>query len=286
MKTNDLLNSTAKFIQIHTNQSYQESKIEAVEIFMYVLGINKSKIYTNTSISMTKNEQDKITHILNKRKSDIPLSYVLKKHLFYNHEFFVDENVLIPRSETENIIDQIIIQGDKLFRDMKRCNFLDAGCGSGCVGITLAIERPNWNIFLSDIDMNAISVAKKNSRLLNQQNIKFICGDWLMPFKLKSFDFIFSNPPYIALSDPRIDKSVLNNEPHSALFSGVDGLDDIKKIILSSKKILSDQGILLMENGVDQTDKISHLLQANDFTDISVHMDYNGHERFTSSYKK
>ena len=286
MRTTDLVNSAAKFIQIHTNQSYQESKIEAEEIFMHVLGINKSKIYTNLSISMTKDEHYQISRILNKRKSDIPLSYVLKKHSFYNHEFFVDENVLIPRPETENIIDQIITMGDKLFRDMKKCNFLDAGCGSGCVGITLAIERPNWNIFLSDINMNAINVAKKNSHLLNQQNIKFICGDWLEPFKPKSFDFIFSNPPYIALSDQRIDKSVLNNEPHSALFSGVDGLNDIKKIILLSKKILSDQGILLMENGIDQTEKISRLLQANDFTDISAHIDYNGHGRFTSSYKK
>ena len=286
MKTIDIVNSAAKFIQVHTNQSYQESKIEAEEIFMHVLGINKSKIYTNITMSMTKDEHDQISHILNKRKSDIPLSYLLEKHLFYKHEFFVNENVLIPRSETENIIDQIIIQGDKLFTHMKRCNFLDAGCGSGCVGITLAIERPNWNIFLSDISMNAINVAKKNSHLLNQHNIKFICGDWLKPFKPKSFDFIFSNPPYIALSDQRVDNSVLNNEPHTALFSGVDGLNDIKKIILSSKKILSDQGILLMENGIDQTDKISRLLQANDFTDISVHMDYHGHERFTSSYKK
>ena len=119
MKTTDLVNSTAKFIQIHTNQSFQESKIEAEEIFMHVLGINKSKIYTNTSISMTKDEHDQISRILNKRKSDIPLSYVLKKHSFYNHEFFLDENVLIPRPETENIIDQIITQGDKLYKDMK-----------------------------------------------------------------------------------------------------------------------------------------------------------------------
>ena len=286
MRTTDLVNSAAKFIQIHTNQSYQESKIEAEEIFMHVLGINKSKIYTNISISMTKDEHDQISRILKKRKSDIPLSYVLKKHSFYNHEFFVDENVLIPRPETENIIDQIITQGDELYRDIKRCNFLDAGCGSGCVGITLAIERPNWNIFLSDINMNAINVAKKNAHLLNQQDIKFICGDWLKPFKFKSFDFIFSNPPYIALSDQRIDKSVLNNEPHSALFSGVDGLNDIKKIIMMSKKILTDQGVLFIENGIDQTNKISRLLESNDFTDISVHIDYTGHERFTSSYKK
>ena len=80
MKTTDLVNSAAKFIQIHTNQSYQESKIEAEEIFMHVLGINKSKIYTNISISMTKDEHDQISRILNKRKSDIPLSYLLEKH--------------------------------------------------------------------------------------------------------------------------------------------------------------------------------------------------------------
>ena len=286
MKTTHLVSSAAKFIQLHTNQSYQESKIEAEEIFMHVLGINKPKIYSNISISITKNEHDQISNILDKRKKNIPLSYILKKHLFYQNEFFVDENVLIPRSETENIIDQLIIQGDKLYKDKGRCNFLDAGCGSGCVGITLAIERPNWNVSLSDINMNAINIAKKNSNLLKQQNIKFICGDWLNPFKSESFDFIFSNPPYIALSDQKIEDSVLNNEPHSALFSGLDGLNDIKKIIMLSKKILTDQGILLMENGIDQTDKISRLLQANDFTDISVHMDYNGHERFTSSYKK
>ena len=79
---------------------------------------------------------------------------------------------------------------------------------------------------------------------------------------------------------------MLNNEPHSALFSGVDGLNDIKKIIMMSKKILTDQGVLFIENGIDQTNKISRLLESNDFTDISVHIDYNGHERFTSSYKK
>ena len=286
IKTVHIVNSAAKFIQLHTNQSYQESKIEAEEIFMHVLGINKPKIYSNISISITKNEHNQISYILDKRKKNIPLSYILKKHLFYQNEFFVDENVLIPRSETENIIDQLIIQGDKLYKDKGRCNFLDAGCGSGCVGITLAIERPNWNVSLSDINMNAINIAKKNSHLLNQQNIKFICGDWLSPFKSESFDFIFSNPPYIALSDQKIEDSVLNNEPHSALFSGVDGLNDIKKIIMLSKKILTDQGVLFIENGIDQTDKISRLLESNDFTDISVHIDYNGHERFTSSYKK
>lgn len=286
MKTTELVKTTAKDIHLHTNQSYQESKIEAEEILMHVLGINKSRIYSNIFIDITKDDLELFNYIVSKRKNDVPLSYLLKKHLFYKNNFFVDENVLIPRSETENIIDQILIEGDKLYNEKSRCNFLDAGCGSGCVGITLSIERPHWNIVMSDIDMNAINIAKKNRYLLNQQNVKLICGDWLKPFRSNSFDFIFSNPPYVATSDFRVDRSVLCNEPHSAIYSGADGLADIKKIIESSRNILSHQGILFMENGIDQTDEIYHLLESNDFTDISVHMDYNGHGRFTSSLKK
>ncbi len=286
MKTTDLVKTATKFIELHTDQSYQESKIEAEEIFMYVLGINKPKMYSNLSISMTVEEEEQIRYILDKRKNDIPLSYILKKHLFYKYDFYVDENVLIPRSETEGIIDQILIKGDELYSDRNRCNFLDVGCGSGCVGITIANERPNWNVVLSDISTKAMMVAKKNTRLSNQKNIKLACGDWLKAFGANSFDFIFSNPPYISVSDHRVDKSVLCNEPSSAIFSGTDGLDDIKKIIKSSQRVLSQLGILFMENGINQADKIRHLLESNEFTDISVHLDYNNKSRFTSSRKK
>ncbi len=286
MKTTDLVKTATKFIELHTSQSYQESKIEAEEIFMHVLGINKPKMYSNLYINMTKDEEEQISYILNKRKNDIPLSYILKKHLFYKHEFYVDDDVLIPRSETESIIDQILIEGDELYLEKNRCNFLDVGCGSGCVGITIATERPNWDVVLSDISTKAMIISKKNSKLLNQNNIKLVCGDWLKPFAANTFDFIFSNPPYISTLDLRVDKSVLNNEPSSAIFSGMDGLEDIKEIIKSTKKILSDRGILFMENGINQADKISHLLESNEFTDISVHLDYNNLNRFTSSRKK
>ena len=286
MKTTDLVKTTTKFIELHTSQSYQESKIEAEEIFMHVLGINKPKMYSNMYISMTKDEEEQISYILNKRKNDIPLSYILKKHLFYKYAFYVDDGVLIPRSETESIIDQILVEGDELYEEKNRCNFLDAGCGSGCVGITIAIERPKWNVVLSDISMQAIMISKKNSQLLNQNNIKLVCGDWLKPFRANSFDFIFSNPPYISISDHRVDNSVLHNEPPTAIFSGIDGLDDIKEIIKSSKKILSDRGMLFMENGINQTNKISDILESNEFTDISIHLDYNNLERFISSRKK
>ena len=285
MNTLELLKDTANFIHLQTNQSYPESKIEAEEIFMHVLGISKTKIYSNEILRVTETQQDQIDDILKKRKNDVPLSYILKKHLFYKNSFYVDENVLIPRSETESIIDEILLQGDKIFEQKNRCFFLDAGCGSGCVGITIACERPLWSVFLSDVHVNTLNVAKTNMELCESDNIQLILADWLRPFQSKAFDFIFSNPPYIADGDIRIDKSVVHNEPKSALFSGKDGLKDIKTIIETSKDVLSDSGVLFIENGIDQSKKVSDLLELNDFTDISIHLDYNGHERFTSSLK-
>ena len=133
--------------------------------------------------------------------------------------------------------------------------------------------------------MNSLVVAKKNMEICRHKNIQLLCADWLTPFSSTVFDFIFSNPPYIPLGDTRLEKSVFLNEPHSALFSGEDGLDDIKKIIKSSSKVLCDTAILFLENGIDQAEKIRQQLELNDFTDICTHFDYNGHERFTSSRK-
>ncbi len=116
-------------------------------------------------------------------------------------------------------------------------------------------------------------------------NIRIICADWLSSYAKKSVDFIFSNPPYIPIGDNNVENSVESNEPASALFSGVDGLDDIRKIISFSKDTLSYSGILFLENGIGQSSKITSMLKLNDFTDIKVHMDYNNKERFTSSRK-
>ena len=164
--------------------------------------------------------------------------------------------------------------------------FLDAGCGSGCVGITVANERPEWKIILSDFYRTAINVAKKNLGLCNFNNIELICGDWLKPFGSHTLDFVFSNPPYIAINDNRVEGSVFDNEPHTALYSGKDGLDAIRNIVESSPGALSKGGALILEFGIDQSKAIISLLELNDFTDISIHMDYNMMPRFASSHKE
>ena len=262
MRATDLVNSAAKFIQIHTNQSYQESKIEAEEIFMHVLGINKSKIYTNISINMTKDEHDQISRILNKRKSDIPLSYVLKKHLFYNHEFFVDENVLIPRPETEIIIDELLkeigLESSKYL--------LDVGTGSGCIIISILKERSNCAGTAIDISQKALNVAKYNAKIHQIQNkINFINID-IDKHIYNKYDFVLSNPPYINKFElNRLDSNVKSYEPHLALEAGVDGLNLIRKLILKSKVLLKKRGKLIFEIGEKQVNKSKDLLLRNGF---------------------
>ena len=276
------LKKSINFVEKVTNQSQSESKIEAEHIFMFVLQVNRSKLYEQFSNILTDCNNKKIENILELRKNK-PLSYILKKHVFYKDEFYINDKVLIPRPETESIIDEVLRQGDLLFKEKKKCIFLDAGTGSGCVGITIANERPEWKVILLELYSEAIEVAKINLKLCKKNNIDLICSDWLEPIAKKSFDFIFSNPPYIKINDKILDESVKHNEPSSSLFSKKNGLEDIYKIIKYSREVLSINGILFLENGAGQSRDISSHLESNDFTDIRVHIDYNGHDRFTSS---
>ena len=276
------LNKSVSFVEKATNQSKIESKIEAEHIFMYVLQIDKKKLYEKYNTSLTYNNNKKIEDILKLRKIK-PLSYIINKHVFYKDEFYINQNVLIPRPETESIIDEVLRQGDILFKEKNRCVFLDAGTGSGCVGITIANERPSWHVLLLERYFKAIEVAKINLKLCKNNNINIICSDWLGPIAKHSLDFIFSNPPYIRIGDVSIDKLVKDNEPSTSLFSIENGLYDTNKIIKYSQKCLSKNGLLFLENGTGQSDNISAYLESNDFTDIRVHIDYNGHDRFTSS---
>ena len=239
------LNKCVRFIEKATNQSKIESKIEAEHIFMYVLQIDKKKLYEKYNTSLTYNNNKKIEDILKLRKIK-PLSYIINKHVFYKDEFYINQNVLIPRPETESIIDEVLRQGDILFKEKNRCVFLDAGTGSGCVGITIANERPSWHVLLLERYFKAIEVAKINLKLCKNNNINIICSDWLGPIAKHSLDFIFSNPPYIRIGDVSIDKLVKDNEPSTSLFSIENGLYDTNKIIKYSQKCLSKNGLLFL----------------------------------------
>ena len=175
----------------------------------------------------------------------------------------------------------MIRQGDLLFKEKKKCIFLDAGTGTGCVGITIANERPEWKVLLLELYSKAIEVAQINLKLCKNNNINLICSDWLKPIAKKSFDFIFSNPPYIRINDESIDEFVKYNEPSTSLFSKKNGLEDINKIIKYSREALSTNGILFLENGVGQSKDISDYLELNDLLVQSSNNKYELHIKNT-----
>ena len=165
MRISQALKKYTKFVEQFTNQSQTESKIEAEYIFMFVLNVNRPKLYEQFNNILTNHNNKKIQDILELRKNK-PLSYILKRHVFYKDEFYINDNVLIPRPETESIIDEVIRQGDLLFKEKQKCIFLDAGTGSGCVGITIANQRPKWKVLLLELYSEAIEVAKKKLKTM------------------------------------------------------------------------------------------------------------------------
>ena len=212
----------------------------------------------NVSDSKIKEFQEKIALLKNK-----PIQYVIGNVNFYGNIFKVNENVLIPRFETEELVENTINLVKEYFD--KPVNIIDLGTGSGCIGITLKKKLPESRVTLLDISNDALKVSRDNA-LLNKVDVSFIQSDMWNNVHDK-YDVIISNPPYIK-NDEEIEDIVYNNEPHLALYGGVDGLDIYKKIRNNLENYVNDKFILAMEIGYDEKDDIIKLF--SDMKDVSI----------------
>ena len=234
------------------------------------LAINKTQeqLFANLDYEVNSSEFKKFLSLVDERKSGKPFAYIKGSQGFYDNEFIVSSSTLIPRPETELLID--IIQ-DKLNPE-KKLKALDLGTGSGIIAITLSEKYPKWEISATDKSKEALSVAKLNAR----NSINFYCGSWFEPLPQEKFDLIVSNPPYISANDPHLES--LSFEPIEALVSGNDGLEDIRLIITQSPQYLNNGGLLLIEHGYNQKDRIIKLL-GDSFKNIQTFKDLNGIDR-------
>lgn len=180
-----------------------------------------------------------------------PLAHILGYEWFYGYKFKVNEDVLIPRPETEELVANVLAEYDAYFANEK-VTLIDVGTGSGAIAISLAKEEANLTVFASDISKEAIVVAKENAKKL-EANVEFLCGDMLQPFIDKGIkvDILVSNPPYIP-SEEEMEKSVVDFEPHVALFGGNDGLKFYRMIFENAHKVIKDKAILAFEMGYNQ----------------------------------
>jgi len=237
------------------------------------LGFNDNEVYINPNIVLKNKDKTLIEKFLKQKEEGIPLDYILNSSKFYESEFFVDSKVLIPRPETEIMVDYV---NNHFSSSIK---VLDAGTGSGCIGISIALKNPNFHVYGSDRSAEALNVAFINKNNLNVDNFSLVHADWLSSFKKESFDLIVSNPPYIADHDSHLEN--LKHEPNGALVAKDNGLGDIRLIVEQSTEVLKRGGMLILEHGYQQQEEVENILKMNHFLEIANLKDFQELPRIT-----
>lgn len=229
-------------------------------------------------------QQAEFQEVIKQRATGIPVAYLIGHKEFWSLPFAVTPDVLIPRPETELLVEQTLEHA----KHLEQANILELGTGSGAIAITLAKELPQAQINASDISEAALDIARLNAQTLGQQRITFLLSDWFSDIPANThantYDIIVSNPPYITAADKHL-KGTIRHEPLTALASGADGLDAIRVIIKQAKKYLIDNGLLLLEHGFDQGRQVRELLGTNGYVQCQTLTDYAGNERVTMARK-
>ena len=250
---------------------------EAERILTFLLNCSRSELYLPQQKKLPDETVKKIQKIINRRVTDEPLAYILGCAYFYNKEFIVTPDVLIPRPDTEILVEEVL----KNEKDGK-CRFLDMGTGSGCIAAVLTGHNPAWKAAAADISFAALKIAKKNC----PYNVSLLCCDRLSGIKAR-FDFIVSNPPYIKSSSlPELDESVRDFEPRSALDGGPDGLDFYRYLADTAKPLLKDRGRIYCEIGYDQGKDVPKIFEEKGWKDISITKDFGNRPRVLQAIKQ
>jgi release factor glutamine methyltransferase len=212
--------------------------------------------------------------LLQRRLDGEPIAYITGKREFYGREFRVSPAVLIPRPETELLVELALAR----IPANQPLNVLELGTGSGCIAITLALERPQARITAIDRSDAALAIAQINAGALHAK-LEFLKSDWFSALKNRTFDLLVSNPPYVAMADPHLDQGDLRFEPVNALAAGETGMDDIHAIIRAARRHLAPGGSLLLEHACNQGDLSRRALDAEGFEMPRTHQDLAGNDR-------
>ena len=237
---------------------------------------SKDNLYLKKNLSHIESIWDE--HLLNSS----PIQYLCGKTFWRDLNLIVTDKVLIPRPETELIVDIVF---KKFAKKSKKIFFAELGTGSGAISIALALAYPLWEGIATDIDQDVLEIATKNFiNLSKQSNLRFCCGHWWTPFESfkGKLDLVISNPPYIPQDTyEKLPMEVKNHEPKIALLGGKDGLKHIREIIQKAPQFLRKEGLLILENHFDQGEKVKKLLIKNRFKSVEIINDLSGIGRFT-----
>lgn len=257
------------------NLDPRESRLEAQILLCHIMQQPRAYLAAHDRDLLPPEQAAAFNALLQRRLGGEPIAYILGKREFYSLDFKVTPAVLIPRPETELLVELAL---ERLPAD-RSALILDLGTGSGAVAVTLALHRPHAEVTAVDRSAAALEVARENMQRLGAGNLKLFQSDWYSALVGQNFDLIVSNPPYIAAADPHLAQGDVRFEPPAALASGADGLDDIRTIIHGATAHLKPGGWLLFEHGYDQAAVCRELLGQAGFEQVASAADLAGIER-------
>ena len=272
-----------------------ESKLIAEIVFSHVLEIDRMMLFTKYRNEIEDEKIEKIRYFIKKiGQEKFPVQYLLNEQEFFGRKFYVDKGVLIPRQDTEILVEKAIeiLKNDTLKKNISEKNsknrkkILDIGAGSGIIGISVALEIKDSYVLGIDISEKALETSEKNKEILNVKNIKFLKSNLFENIEFKEFDMIISNPPYISFNEVGImSDDTLLHEPSDALFAENDGLYFYYEICQNALDYLADSGYLLFEIGYKQGNNVAEIMTSSGFKNVEVIKDLTGLDRVVVGQK-
>ena len=271
-----ILKESTTALKPHSDSARLDSEL----IITHVLSIPRTDFILHPDRVLEMSEIDRIQSLIKKRKQGYPVAYITGVKHFWDVELKVNEATLVPRPETELLVEAALLS----FPKEEKVRVIDLGTGSGAIAIAIAKNRPNWDVVACDISEDALKVATENAKNYALDNIEFIQSNWFSDITLsEQFDLIISNPPYIPEQDPHLQQGDVQHEPITALASGPDGLNDIRQLIENAKAFLTERGWLLLEHGYDQAPTVKDIFEQQGYDSVQQAMDLAGHVRSSSA---
>lgn len=256
--------------------------LDAEVLVAHALGRSRTFLHAWPEAELPSGARAHLDELVARRAAGDPVAYILGQREFWSLDFEIGPEVLIPRPETEDLVE--IALEDLAARDGSAPVLLDLGTGSGCIGIALARERPDAQVVAVEHSDAALARARRNADRLGA-TIEFVPGEWFTPVADRRFDVIVSNPPYVRSDDPHLDKGDTRFEPRAALDGGPDGLDAIRVLAQQAGTHLAPGGLLALEHGGDQADAVAAVLTEAGWTAIESRTDLAGLPRFALARK-
>lgn len=261
--------------------SGDEGRGEAELLLGHALGVDRAWLIAHRDDAVAPALAGQARCCVSRRAAGEPVAYIVGHRGFHALDLAVTPDVLIPRPETELLVDLAL----RHIPQSEKVDIADLGTGSGAIALSIATARARARVLATDASAAALDVARGNAQRLGLRNVEFAQGDWCAALATRRFNLIVSNPPYIAASDPHLRQNDLRFEPHAALASGADGLDAIRIIVRDAPTHLESGGWLLLEHGFDQGTAVRSLFEESGFVEISTARDLEGRERVSGGVK-